>query len=255
MEKATFSNKREENLVGVFCKTEKEKAPCVVICHGLGSSKDNKSILMEAFSQAGLASLAFDFSGHGESEGKFEYVTTTNAVEDLKSAIDFVCQLDGIDKNRIGVMGHSFGGSVSLMAAANDKRIKSIVASAPVIDFNETLTLLADFDTRMGNLTVWKDKGYTHYFSSNKYMKLGYPFLEDALKYDAKKLAKKIKCPVLLIHGRKDKIVPLQQSEKMLNLLSCEKDLKELECGHDFEEQDLKNLIEFSQSWFIKWLR
>ncbi|MBI2232458.1 MAG: alpha/beta fold hydrolase [Candidatus Aenigmarchaeota archaeon] len=255
MQEAQFVNNRGEKLAGIFCRTEKEKAPCVIICHGLGSSKDNKEPLMKAFSEGGLASMAFDFSGHGESQGSFEKLTVTNAVADSKAAIDYVSSLASVDANRIGIMGHSFGGSVSLLAATIDKRIKSIVASAPVTDFNETLTLLADFDTRMGNLAVWKAKGYTHYLSyDQKYLKLGYTFLEDVMKYDAKNLAKKIKCPVLLIHGNKDKIVPMHQSEKMLNLLSCEKDLKKLECGHYFEEQDLKNLIEFSQNWFIKWL-
>ncbi len=255
MQEVQFVNNRGEKLAGIFCKTEKEKAPCVIICHGLGGSKDNKLPLLEAFSKAGLASMAFDFSGHGESQGSFEKLTVTNAVADSKAAIDYVSSLASVDASRVGIMGHSFGGSVSLIGAAGDKRIKSIVVSAPVVDFLETLRMLSDFDTKIGNLTVWKDKGYTHYLNADqKYMKLEYPFLEDVMKFDMKKIAKEIKCPVLLIHGSKDKIVPLHQSEKLLSLLSCEKDLKKLECGHYFEEHDLKNLIEFSQNWFIKWL-
>ena len=255
MQKVQFVNNRGEKLAGIFCRTEKEKAPCVIICHGLGSSKGHKEPLMKAFSEDGLASMAFDFSGHGESQGSFEKLTVTNAVADSKAAIDYVSSLASVDASRIGIMGHSFGGSVSLIGAAGDKRIKSIVVSAPVTDFLETLKMLSDFDTKIGNLAVWKDKGYTHYLNAGqKYMKLEYPFFEDAMKFDMKKIATKIKSPVLFIQGNKDRVSPISQSKKMFDILSCEKDMKILECGHYFEEQDLENLIELSQNWFIKWL-
>lgn len=256
MQKVYFQNARKEKLAGILYKPEKEKVPCVVICHGLGSSKDNKAPIMEAFAQAGIASLAFDFNGHGESEGAFEELTLSKAVGDAKAALDFASSLDVVDRNKIGLGGHSFGGSVSLVAAGEDKRIRALAVSAPPTDFLETMKMLSDYDTRIGNIDVWKRKGFTHYYSltQGRYMKLKYPFFEDAVKYDAKNIAKGIRCPVLIIHGNKDRVVPLKQSEILFQMLNAQKELKILDCGHAFEEKDLQDLINLSKDWFLKWL-
>lgn len=255
MQKISFANERKEKLSGILAKPEGTgKFPCVIICHGLGSSKENKQPIMEAFAESGIASLAFDFMGHGESEGSFADLTISKVADDARAALDFVSGLDFVDARRLGVMGHSLGGSVSLIAAGRDKRIKAAAVSAPVTDFNETFKMLSDFDTRIGNLTVWKQKGYTHFYTSKGYMKLGYSFLEDASMHDQKEIAKKVKCPVLIISGSKDRVVPVSQSEAFIRLLKSEKEMKILDCGHSFEEKDMSSLIDLSCQWFLRWL-
>ncbi len=58
-------------------------------------------------------------------------------LEDSKSAIDVLCALEAVDKERIGVIGHSHGGHNAIFAAALDDRIKAIVSNCGLSVFSE----------------------------------------------------------------------------------------------------------------------
>ena len=110
-----------------------EGAPCVLLSHGLESSKDGNKWLMLSprLYEAGFASLRFSYRGCGEgdekSEGKFEDSTLTARISDYKAVIDFLHQVK-VNLARLGVIGSSLGGMVAL--AAGDERIKAIVTLA-----------------------------------------------------------------------------------------------------------------------------
>jgi len=58
-------------------------------------------------------------------------------LEDSKSAIDVLCALDYVDKDRIGVIGHSHGGHNAIFAAALDDRVKAAVSNCGLSVFSE----------------------------------------------------------------------------------------------------------------------
>jgi dienelactone hydrolase len=58
-------------------------------------------------------------------------------LEDSKSGIDVLCALDDVDKERIGVIGHSHGGHNAIFAAALDDRIKAVVSNCGLSVFSE----------------------------------------------------------------------------------------------------------------------
>lgn len=60
--------------------------PMVLLLHGFTSSKDDFVIsgLADELQSRGIASIRFDFNGHGESEGRFEDMTVLNEIEDAK---------------------------------------------------------------------------------------------------------------------------------------------------------------------------
>jgi len=86
----------------------------------------------------GIATFRFDFFGHGESQGPFEQLTNTLAVEQALAALDFVRQRG---YRQIGLMGSSFGGLVSILSAAQRTDLACLTLKCPVVDFAEELRL------------------------------------------------------------------------------------------------------------------
>ncbi|MBA2355026.1 MAG: alpha/beta fold hydrolase, partial [Acidobacteria bacterium] len=101
----------------------------VVIGHGVTSNKDRPWLvaLSEALAAAGVASLRVTFSGNGESEGRYQDATPSKEAGDLASVIDAL-QRWGV--SRIGYAGHSMGGAVGVLCAAEDSRICVLVSLA-----------------------------------------------------------------------------------------------------------------------------
>ncbi|MFC1846781.1 alpha/beta fold hydrolase [Chloroflexota bacterium] len=89
--------------------------------HGLEGSKDGGKWLgfVPKLISGGFACLRFNYRGCGtdkeKSDGEFIDSTLTRRIQDYNSAIDFVQSL-GINKNKIGVIGSSFGGTVAIAA-------------------------------------------------------------------------------------------------------------------------------------------
>jgi fermentation-respiration switch protein FrsA (DUF1100 family) len=75
---------------------------------------------------AGYSVLTYDMRNRGRSGGE---AVTLGALEslDLISAVDYLTTRADVDRGRIGALGISLGGSTTLLAAANDPRIKAIV--------------------------------------------------------------------------------------------------------------------------------
>ncbi len=107
--------------------------PSLCICHGVPAKRTpdpadrGYPVLAERFCGQGFAVLIFNFRGTGESEGNFDILGWTR---DLEAAIDYLCQLDTVDRSRLSVMGFSGGALASVYCAAKDRRISSIVTCA-----------------------------------------------------------------------------------------------------------------------------
>ena len=67
-----------------------QKVPMVIICHGFGGHKDAGLLKMisDDLEAKGIASIRFDFNGHGESEGDFQNMTVLNEIEDAKKVYE-----------------------------------------------------------------------------------------------------------------------------------------------------------------------
>ena len=123
-----FFQSEGQRLAGVLHLPDQNSPPCVIASHGLLSSKDSEKYMAlgERLSQEGIAMLRFDFRGIGESEGRLEDDTVSRRITDLGAAIDFMLTRPGLGR-RIGLVGSSLGGYVSLFKAAMDKEIRALV--------------------------------------------------------------------------------------------------------------------------------
>jgi len=97
--------------------------PAVVMLHGFASNRDEIGGIFaaqaEALSQAGIASLRIDFRGYGESAGAEAEVTIDRMLEDAEIARTHLASVEGVDADRIGVLGYSFGAAIAMLDPAD----------------------------------------------------------------------------------------------------------------------------------------
>ena len=94
--------------------------PGVVVCHGIGSRKENQASFDTYLAAHGFAVLGFDFRGHGSSQGRLDEGT----LDDVQGALDFIAAQPQVDANRLALRGSSMGGMFALRAAAIDQRVR-----------------------------------------------------------------------------------------------------------------------------------
>ena len=211
----------------------KDTCPVVILMHGIFSSKDfiPMPALAKGLAKAGIASVRFDFGGHGKSEGKMEKMTIERELQDAGAVLDFV--LKNRCFSRIGFLGHSQGGVVASMLAG---RINADFVEDRVYDPSGKGTVVARWVlphalvlTAPG--TVIKDACRNGKFFQAKFdpadppefvrcwgvMKLGREYMVSTQELDIYGTAAHYAGPVRLIHGSKDGIVPLRCSEEYLD--------------------------------------
>ena len=132
-QKLSFQNSYGQKIVGILYSPDKPGKICVVYCHGYRSSKNSDRIkpLAERLAKEDVSLFAFDFSGRGESEGKFEFTTITKYVDDLSNAIKAMSK----KFSDLCVAGASLGGYVALNSAIKEKNVKLLVLFSPVSQF------------------------------------------------------------------------------------------------------------------------
>jgi dipeptidyl aminopeptidase/acylaminoacyl peptidase len=218
-------------------------APGIIMSHGFESSKDGKKWLALApqFYKAGVAYLRFTYRGCGKdqerSEGQFEDTTLSGRIKDYTTAINFSENTE-MDTKRLGVIGSSFGGMVAL--AAQDSRIKAMVTLATPARFQ--MPAREQLDEEFFELP-WGSRLRTGFF-------------RDVQQYDMCHIIGKINCPVLIIHGSADEIVPVKDAYDFYNSAKEPKRLVIIEGGsHALNEpKHLEQITGLTLNWFKQYL-
>jgi len=229
-----------------FFKTQKLK-PLIIFTHGFKGFKDwgGFPYLMEKISSEEFGAVSYNFSHNGVSEKNpveftrldlFSQNTFSLELNELSDVINFFSDNADdfmIDKNRMALIGHSRGGGISILSAADDKRIKCLV----------TLSSVSGFDRYSDKLKLeWKKKGYieSENTRTKQLMRLNVSLLED-LENNKDTLniisaASRLKIPALFIHGKEDLAVKYHEAEEIFE--STDKQNKELffieNTGHTF---------------------
>jgi len=108
-----------------------ERRAAFIVLHGFGSNCEGGNVRepTRVLSEFGYATLRFDMRGCGKSEGEFGRVICLEQVEDLGNALDFLARQPGVDPDRIGVIGSSFGGAVAVYAGGTNPRIAAVISN------------------------------------------------------------------------------------------------------------------------------
>lgn len=126
-----------------------KKYPAVIVSGSWTTVKEQMAgLYAQKLAEQGLIALAFDFRNFGESEGQPRfYESPTEKVKDIKNAVSYLHSLNQVEVNRIGVLGVCAGSMYSLLAASEDKRIKSVVAVASWLHDAEAVKLFYGGET------------------------------------------------------------------------------------------------------------
>jgi uncharacterized protein len=110
--------------------------PCVVMAHGFGGTRDSgMEPFAEAFAEAGLDVVLFDYRCFGDSDGEpRQLASPAGHRDDYRAAVTFARELDGVDADRIVLWGTSWSGGHVVYVAASDPRIAAIVSQTPDVD-------------------------------------------------------------------------------------------------------------------------
>lgn len=129
-----------------------EKAPTIIITHGFSAVKEMYlDRYAEVFAAAGLASIVYDNRNLGASGGEpRQEIDPWAQIRDYRDAISFAETLPGTDPERIGIFGSSYSGGHVMAVAAIDRRVKAVVAQAPLISGHANIRRLIRADRLTG---------------------------------------------------------------------------------------------------------
>lgn len=175
------------------------KPPLVLMVPGLDSVKEELFAMENDFLKRGMATLSVDGPGQGENERRFPIRPDWSGV--AAAVLGGLADRADLDLDRVGLMGISMGGIYGPFAAAKEKRLRALIALAGPYDLSECWPALNPL-TR---------GGYTFYTHSKD---------EDEAFAKAKQLSlrgviDKVDCPILVIHGAKDRLFPPEQAERI----------------------------------------
>ncbi len=230
-----FIESRYNTISGIMTVPDKvcEARPCIVLSHGLISSKSSAKYVAfsEQLAAIGIASCRFDYHGCGESGGIIEETTLTIRFENLSAIVGHVRTYPGIDPERIGILGSSFGGVTCILQASRDRRIKCVSPWATPFELVKT------GDGSIDGIP-FKDEFYS-----------------DFLKYDILSEAKNVS-HAMVIHGSLDDTVPSREGIAIYEHLHEPKELHIIEeADHTFSiPQHRDRAIGLSLGWFRKYL-
>lgn len=201
--------------------TEKQKGT-IVLLHGIRANKEHFLPLAKRLADSSFNSILIDLRAHGESDGKYCTYGFSEKV-DISILIDSVTNKHDLSNN-IGIWGQSLGGAVALQSMAIDSLIRFGIIESTFSDFNKIVhdyfSYHLGFDIPfLTNYLIKKTREITYFEPSDVK-----PF----------RYASKIKQPIIIVHGRKDKRISidygLQNFEK---LASSRKEFIELpEANH-----------------------
>lgn len=219
------------------------KAPghLILIGHGVTANLDRPFLkaLAEGLAAAGFHALRFSYSGNGASGGDFRASCITKEVEDLGCVID-AATAAGYE---VSYVGHSMGGAVGVLRAARDPRLKLLVSLAGMVETKRFVE--AEFGSAV------PDEGFMW---DEPECPLSSVFVNDLKSIGSTiPAAKNIAVPLLLVHGRQDDLVPVEESRALFGSGAGNPGgIVELNADHVFSGEATDAMVREVVLWFTE---
>ncbi len=211
IEKIKITTQDKIDLMAWFYNRNLEKFKTILFFHGNAGSLENRTYKLNHFKDLNVNFLIIAWRGFSGNKGK---PNEMGLYEDAESAIKWL-KMKGVNEKNIILYGESLGTGVVVQVAQN-KNYAGVILESPF--------------TSMVNM------GKKHY-----------PFFPVSLllkdKFESYKKIKKVSVPVLVLHGKKDKIVPFAMGKKMYELANEPKFFYFQEYGDHMIDYDTELLM------------
>lgn len=204
-----FANRAGRQLRGMIHLPDERghnPAPGVVLFHGFTGDRMESHWLFvkcsRTLAKAGVASLRFDFFGSGESEGELREATLETEIADAEDAVGFFRRHQGVDSERIGLLGLSLGGAIAALTAER-VRARALVLWSAVAHWPRLEAIAETLTQPFG------DDGSREYAGHE----ISLRFLEAAGRLDPLAAVASFRRPTLVIHPERDEHLPLHHAE------------------------------------------
>lgn len=203
------------------------RKPVIIFIHGFKGFKNwgYFDLMADTFAQAGFVFIKLNLSHNGTTpEQLTEFVDLeafgnnnfSKELDDIGAIIDYVNAPDfslpdvEFDRSRIFLIGHSRGGSLAILKAYEDARIKALVTMAAVTDLEQRW--LEPY------LAEWKEKGVQYIQNSRTrqtmpmYYQIVKDFYQNRDRFNVPKAIRHLGIPFLAFHGSADETVPVHMA-------------------------------------------
>ncbi len=192
-----FESADKVEIIGTFYESPKANSPAVLLLHQWQSTRKSYEILAKQLQKQGFGVLAIDGRGFGESVKTADGKTVSSSRNDeavkamkidVDTAFNFLSKQNNVDAARVGIVGASYGSSLALIYAAENKQVKAVALLSPGINYfgnlptepaaktfgNRPLLLVAADDDKESAETVKKLKQANEKYEMQIYPKGGH---------------------------------------------------------------------------------
>jgi len=241
---------RKELINGMlFLPDSKKPVPLILHLNGMPGfePEEEGNRLAKFITSKNYAYFAFDYVGVRQSTGLFEYIYSQ---ENINLVLSKLVHHPQINPSRIGLLGESFGGAMALCHTSRDDRIKCLAVRSPVYD-TEEIPKMKIFD---GLVQLWRASKQMRFPRIN----LKHSFLFQSRHYNPMKQAPFLKCPVRIITGDRDEIVPFEKIKKLYDKIpdNIDKEMRIVPgANHKFSKtKDFETMKNYFSKFFEAYL-
>ncbi len=185
-----FESDQDVHLHGWYLPGDPEK-PTVIFAQGNYGNMNHREAIMKAFANHQLGLFIFSYRGYGKSTGK---PTEEGLYQDFKAASHYLSEVHHIPYIQQVAMGESLGGAVAIHAAC-EIPFQAVVVCSTFTQIPDVYDVFKQKIPLLKWLLVSNDRIKQHFSSIDK--------------------IQNIQCPILLIQGDQDPIVPLEMSQRL----------------------------------------
>ena len=226
--------------------------PAAVYCHGFsGTLRGNlNERIGENLAAAGIASIRFDFNGHGESEGRFQDMTVSSEIADAKTVVNWLKAQPWCNGN-VAIAGVSQGGVVAGMTAGEmGSEIKCAALMCPAAVLRDDAIRGNTMGKNYNPLNIEGD-----YVLLSRDRRLGKAFIEEAFALDIFGTTQKFQGPMIICHGTGDTTAPYTYGQGYHYLMPNRSRLYLIpSANHSFSNERM-NVAQLVSDFFIEHLK
>jgi fermentation-respiration switch protein FrsA (DUF1100 family) len=220
-ESVSFKSSGGLTLQGWYVPTR--NGAVVVLVHGHAGNRQHYLPQAGSLVARGYGVLLFDLRNSGDSQGD----TTTMGlleVDDVRGAIELVKSKPGVDHSRIGLMGQSLGGATVIMAAARIPEVGAVVAESAYTSLEDNIRNGVE---RLAFLPAFPFAPLVVFWGQQE---AGIDIAQVRPVDDIASISPR---PILIVHGERDDIIPVENAHKLYEAAREPKELYLLpEAGH-----------------------